>query len=99
MANNIYDYSYQMRRNLQKKINLVLTFVIFICVLVTLTTSFFIYSTFVKSDSMSPTLDKNSLVFVSPFATPSNPLFADGTGDLLRPYLLNVSHNILGTWR
>ena len=27
---------------------------------------------------MSPSLDKNSLVFVSPFATPSNPLFADG---------------------
>ena len=78
MANNIYDYSYQMRRNLQKKINLILTFVIFLCVLVTLTTSFFIYSTFVKSDSMSPTLDKNSLVFVSPFAIPSNPLFADG---------------------
>ena len=78
MANNIYDYSYQMRRNLQKKINLVLTFVIFLCLIVTFTTSFLIYSTFVKSDSMSPTLDKNSLVFVSPFATPSNHLFSDG---------------------
>ena len=78
MTNNIYDYSYQMRRNLQKKISIVLTFIIFLCILVTLTTSFLIYSTFVKSDSMSPSLDKNSLVFVSPFATPSNPLFADG---------------------
>ena len=29
---------------------------------------------------------------------PQHPLFADVTGDLLCPYLLYVSHNILGTW-
>ena len=29
---------------------------------------------------------------------PQHPLFADVTGDLLHPYLLYVSHNILGTW-
>ncbi len=79
MATNIYDYSYQMRRNLQKKIGFILSFVFFICVLVSLTSTFLIYSTFVKSDSMAPSLDKNSIVFVSPFATPSNPLFSDGS--------------------
>lgn len=78
MANNIYDYSYQMRRNLQKKISFILLFIFCIFIVVSITSSFFIYSTFVKSDSMSPSLEKNNLIFVSPFVSPANPIFSDG---------------------
>mgnify|MGYP003458674719 FL=1 len=77
MANNIYDYSYQMRRNLQKKISFILLFIFCIFIFVSITSSFFIYSTFVKSDSMAPSLDKSNIVFVSPFVSPANPIFSD----------------------
>lgn len=77
MANNIYDYSYQMRRNLQKKIGFILVFIICIFLLVSITSSFFIFSTFVKSDSMAPSLEKSNLVFVSPFVSPTNPIFSE----------------------
>ena len=58
MTNNIYDYSYQMRRNLQKKIGFIFIFLLVIFILVAITSSFFIFSKFIKSDSMSPTLEK-----------------------------------------
>lgn len=77
MTNNIYDYSYQMRRNLQKKIGFIFIFLLVIFILVAITSSFFIFSKFIKSDSMSPTLEKNNVVFISPFASPSNPIFSD----------------------
>lgn len=77
MANNIYDYSYQMRRNLQKKISFILLFVFCIFIVVSVISTFFIYSVFIKSDSMSPSLEENNIVFVSPFVSPANPIFAD----------------------
>ena len=80
MTNNIYDYSYQMRRNLQKKIGFIFIFLLVIFILVAITSSFFIFLKFIKSDSMSPTLEKNNIVFISPFASPSNPIFSDKKG-------------------
>ena len=77
MTNNIYDYSYQMRRNLQKKISFILLFVFCIFIVVSVISTFFIYSVFIKSDSMSPSLEENNIVFVSPFVSPANPIFAD----------------------
>lgn len=77
MSNNIYDYSYQMRRNLQKKISFILLFVFCIFIVVSVISTFFIYSVFIKSDSMSPSLEENNIVFVSPFVSPANPIFAD----------------------
>lgn len=77
MANNIYDYSYQMRRNLQKKISFTLLFIFCIFIVVSVTSTFFIYSVFVKSDSMTPSLEENNLIFVSPFISPANPIFSE----------------------
>lgn len=75
IASNPYEFSYTMRRKLQKKVAKLLIFILFISVITLLFLSFILYPASVKSDSMNPLLEANNQIFISPLMVPKNPLF------------------------
>ena len=75
IANNPYEFSYTLRRKLQKKVGILLVFVVSLSII----TMFFIHTILfpasIKSDSMNPLLEENNQVFISPLLVPNNPIF------------------------
>lgn len=74
-ASNPYEFSYTMRRKLQKKITKFLIFTIVLSITTLLFLNFVLFSVSIKSDSMNPALEAEDQIFVSPLLTPLNPLF------------------------
>lgn len=72
MKQNVYDYSYQLRRQ-RKHRNMTVFFVIFsVIVFLSITISFLIFPVYVRSDSMETAVANGGVIFVSP-AMKNNP--------------------------
>ncbi|MBQ0052705.1 MAG: signal peptidase I [Treponema sp.] len=77
MDNNIYAISYQMRKELYRKIFSIFLIGAVFLVLISLFLSFVLYPVVSNSDSMSPDISSGSLEFVCPF------LKKPGRGDVI----------------
>ncbi|MBP5575975.1 MAG: signal peptidase I [Treponema sp.] len=66
MKQNVYDYSFELRRSRKKTVTTTLTVTGILVVLLTLVCNWVLFPVFIRSDSMVPDLTKNSAVFVSP---------------------------------
>lgn len=66
MKQNIYDYSFEMSRQRKHNITLFLIISISVFLFLNVVVSFFIFPVLVRSDSMSESINSNSLVFVTP---------------------------------
>ncbi len=66
MKQNVYDYSYQLRRQ-RKHRNLTVFFVILsVIIFLSITISFFLFPVYVRSDSMESAVANGGILFVSP---------------------------------
>lgn len=94
VAHNPYEFSFTLKRKLQRKIGIFFIFIIIVSIITHLFLTFILYPVSIHSDSMSPLLEKNSQVFVSPFINPSNPVLKDKNliqrGDLVLLNPLNA---------
>ncbi len=75
-AKNPYEFSYTMRRKLQKKISAFLIFTAILSIIILLFMHFILFSASINSDAMNPQLQKHDQIFMSPLLTPQNPFFA-----------------------
>lgn len=66
MKQNVYDYSYQLRRQRQKRNLTVFLVILSVIVFLSLTVSFLIFPVYVRSDSMETAVANGGVVFVSP---------------------------------
>ena len=66
MKQNVYDYSFELRRSRKKTVTATLTVTGILVVLLTIVCNWVLFPVFIRSDSMVPDLTKNSAVFVSP---------------------------------
>ena len=66
MKQNVYDYSFELRRSRKKSITAAFTVTGILVVVLTLVCNLVLFPVFVRSDSMGPDISKNSAVFVSP---------------------------------
>lgn len=75
IASNPYEFSFTLRRKLQKKIGIFLIFIFSLSLITILFISFLLFPVSIHSDSMNPLLEENNQVFVSPLLVPDNPFF------------------------
>ncbi len=68
MRRNVYEYSYDMKRNRQKKITRFLIIAICVIIFLTLFAKCIFFSFLVRSDSMSTNIPRHAAVFVAPLA-------------------------------
>ncbi len=66
MKQNVYDYSFEMRRQRKRKFSLVLLVIVSVVSLLTLFINFVLFPVYVGSDSMESDIKKNGAVFVCP---------------------------------
>lgn len=66
MKQNVYDYSFELRRSRKKSITAALTVTGILIVLLTVVSNWILFPVFIRSDSMLPDLTKNTAIFVSP---------------------------------
>lgn len=76
MAQNIYDFSYEMKRKLHHKITSVILFILILLIVISLIIKFLLFTVIVRSDSMNPSIEKYNAIIVSPWVTPNNVFFA-----------------------
>lgn len=92
---DLYVLSYKMKKELQKRIIFVVLNIFTLVILLNLVLNFCIFSVREYSDSMSPDIPKNALVFVTPISTEIK------RGDVLyiekHEYTSNVPEKILDT--
>lgn len=74
MATHPYDYSFAMKKELQRKTLFVILTFFALCIVIQLITIFVIFPVRVETTAMTPEYPENSLVFVAPFS-PAKPLF------------------------
>ena len=75
IANNPYEFSYTLRRKLQRKVGIFLIFVTSLSIITMLFIHNILFPASIKSDSMNPLLEENNQVFISPLLIPNNPIF------------------------
>lgn len=66
MASNPYDFSFSLRKQLQKKIIFVISVVFLILLLMNLVLAFLIFPMRMDSEAMMPGIQENSFMFVAP---------------------------------
>ena len=66
MKQNVYDYSFELRRKRSRSISFVVTLLLSVILLMVLLINFVIFSVHVNSDSMETDIAKGSAVFVTP---------------------------------
>lgn len=74
MASHPYDYSFALKKEIQRKTLFVILTFISLCIVIQLITLFVIFPVRVETTAMSPEYPENSLVFVAPYS-PAKPLF------------------------
>ncbi|MCR5606982.1 MAG: signal peptidase I [Treponema sp.] len=66
MPKNIYEYSYDMRRELKHRIIVISLCVVAVFIGITLFSSFILFAVNVRTESMNPSLSRGTSVFVTP---------------------------------
>ncbi|MBO5137412.1 MAG: signal peptidase I [Spirochaetaceae bacterium] len=66
MARTVYEFSYKARRAFWRKIYTITALVLVLFVIVTLLFKFLLFPVVIKSESMIPSLERNSVVLMSP---------------------------------
>lgn len=74
MASHPYDYSFALKKEIQRKALFVVLIFFLLCVVIQLVTVFLIFPVRVQTTGMNPEYPENSLVFVVPYS-PAHPLF------------------------
>ncbi|MCR5763366.1 MAG: signal peptidase I [Treponema sp.] len=88
MKQNVYDYSFELRRIRSRRITFALSVVIFTFLFISLFLNFILFPVHVKSDSMESDIAKGSAVFITPLIrTPKR-------GDV---YYISRMDNVTGT--
>ena len=64
MASNVYDFSFELKKNLQKKITFIILLVCTFFLVFTLIFNFLLFPSRIQSDAMSPQMTENSFVYV-----------------------------------
>ena len=98
MKQNVYDYSFELRRSRKKSITAALTVTIILIILLTLVCNLVLFPVFIRSDSMGPDISKNSCVFVSPlFRSPKRGdlVYLSRLDDEKQPVTLAVLNKIV----
>lgn len=72
MSNRIHDYDYALKLRFQHKLLIAFIYILIIYILISLILKFLVFPVIVKSDSMSPQLQKSDCVFVTPITTASS---------------------------
>ena len=98
MKQNVYDYSFELRRSRKKNITTTLTVTFILIIMLSLVCNLVLFPVFVRSESMAPDISKNSAVFVSPlFRTPNRGdlVYLSRLDDEKQPVLLAVLNKIV----
>lgn len=74
MATHPYDYSFALKKEIQRKTLFVILTFFALCIVIQLITLFVIFPVRVETTGMTPEYPENSLVFVAPYS-PAKPLF------------------------
>lgn len=74
MASHPYDYSFALKKEIQRKTLLVVLAFFLLCIVIQLITVFILFPVRVQTSAMTPEYSENSLVFVVPYS-PAHPLF------------------------
>lgn len=74
MASHPYDYSFALKKEIQRKTLFIILTVLALCVFIQLITLFVIFPVRIETTAMTPEYPEKSLVFVAPFS-PAKPLF------------------------
>ena len=64
MASNVYDFSFELKKNLQKKITFVILLIFTFFLVFSLIFSFLLFPSRIKSEAMAPQMGANSFVYV-----------------------------------
>ena len=64
MASNVYDFSFELKKNLQKKITFIILLVFTFFLVFTLIFNFLLFPSRIQSEAMSPQMIENSFVYV-----------------------------------
>ncbi|MBP5357688.1 MAG: signal peptidase I [Treponema sp.] len=98
MKQNVYDYSFELRRSRKKSITAAFTVTGILVVVLTLVCNLVLFPVFVRSDSMGPDITKNSAVFVSPlFRSPKRGdlVYLSRLDDEKQPVPLSILNKIV----
>lgn len=68
MNKELYNFSYEMKKDFHKKIFRIISFVFFTCLFISLVLKFFIFPVREKSVSMEPDIPPSSCIFFSPLS-------------------------------
>ena len=72
MKQTVYEYDFELRRERSRRITTVTVTAVLIVLVLTAFLHFLLFPVLTRSDSMSPEIDRNSVIFVSPLVkTPS----------------------------
>lgn len=74
MASHPYDYSFALKKEIQRKTLFVILTFFLLCVVIHIITVFIVFPVRVQTTGMTPEYPENSLVFVAPYS-PAKPLF------------------------
>ncbi|MBQ2601674.1 MAG: signal peptidase I [Treponema sp.] len=66
MKQSVYDYSFEMRRQRNRRLGITFGLIISVVFFITIFMNFILFPVLVRSDSMDPDIPKNSALFITP---------------------------------